>query len=75
MFLRSVPRDPFFTGDPTTAPEDTWNVRAYGEPPDQTADSGGAVPDSVSVEPGKDVFDVSSKSDRVGINGIPYRQW
>jgi general secretion pathway protein G len=71
MFLRRVPRDPFFSGDPDTPPEDTWNVRAFGEPP-------GHADGSDSTErgtAGKDVFDVASKSDRVGINGIPYRQW
>ena len=72
MFLRHVPRDPFFNGDPDTLAEDTWNVRAYGEPPDQAA---GGDPVMNGEQAGKDVFDVSSKSDRVGINGIPYRQW
>ncbi|RQS75639.1 type II secretion system protein [Burkholderia sp. Bp8963] len=70
MFLRRVPRDPFFAGDPDTPAEDTWAVRAYGTPPDQAA---GDV--SGSADAGKDVFDVTSKSDRVGINGIPYKQW
>ncbi|GAB7548851.1 hypothetical protein CS8_085480 [Cupriavidus sp. 8B] len=62
MFLRSVPRDPFFNGDATTPAEDTWNSRAYG---------------SVESSPqgGNDVFDVTSKSDRLGINGIPYKDW
>ncbi|HDR8858408.1 TPA: type II secretion system protein [Burkholderia territorii] len=70
MFLRRVPRDPFFTGDPDTPDADTWDVRAYGTPPDQVADGppGG-------IDPGKDVFDVTSKSARIGINGIPYKQW
>lgn len=72
MFLRHVPRDPFFSGDPDTLAEDTWNVRAYGELPDQPA---GGAPTIGSEQAGKDVFDVSSKSDRVGINGIPYKQW
>ncbi|WP_080437134.1 type II secretion system protein [Burkholderia ubonensis] len=70
MFLRRVPRDPFFTGDPDTPAEETWNVRAYGQPPDQAAGDS-----SASDAAGKDVFDVTSKSARVGINGIPYRQW
>jgi general secretion pathway protein G len=61
-FLRSVPRDPFFNRDVSTPAEDTWNVRAYGSAGD-------------SLQPGADVYDVSSKSDRVGINGIPYKQW
>ncbi|MEM5434344.1 type II secretion system protein [Paraburkholderia diazotrophica] len=71
MFLRRVPRDPFFTGEPDTPPEDTWNVRAFGEPPAHADD---ADPSAASTA-GKDVFDVTSKSDRVGINGIPYRKW
>ncbi|MGF6935653.1 general secretion pathway protein G [Paraburkholderia sp. UCT70] len=77
MFLRRVPRDPFFTGGPDVAPEDTWDTRAFGEAPDQ-ADAGGSSdsssPDSSSAA-SKDVFDVSAKTGRVGINGIPYRQW
>ncbi|MBN3789760.1 type II secretion system protein [Burkholderia sp. Ac-20353] len=70
MFLRRVPRDPFFAGDPDTPAEDTWNVRAYGTPPEQAAGDASGI-----AEAGKDVFDVTSKSDRVGINGIPYKQW
>jgi general secretion pathway protein G len=62
MFLRHVPRDPFFTGDATTSAQDTWDVRAYGVPPD-----GG--------QSGDDIFDVASKSDGVGLNGIPYKEW
>jgi general secretion pathway protein G len=62
MFLRHVPRDPFFTGDSSTPAEDTWNARAYGV----TADSG---------QGGDDIFDVASKSDGVGLNGIPYKDW
>jgi len=62
MFLRRVPRDPFFTGDVATQPEDTWDVRAYG---------------SVEGGPqaGRDVFDVTSRSERTGLNGIPYKDW
>ena len=79
MFLRRVPRDPFYTGDPDTPPEDTWTLRAFGEPPPHpnggSADGADGVDTSAHGTAGKDVFDVSSKSDRVGINGIPYRQW
>lgn len=62
MFLRSVPRDPFFAGDATTPAEETWNLRAYG---------------SVESSPqgGNDVFDVSSRAERLGLNGIPYKAW
>ncbi|ARU23954.1 type II secretion system protein [Ralstonia pseudosolanacearum] len=62
MFLRRVPRDPFFSGDASTPSADTWDLRAYGVPPD-----GGAG--------GDDVFDATSKSGSVGLNGIPYRDW
>jgi general secretion pathway protein G len=64
MFLRRVPRDPFFIGDASTPAEDTWNKRAYGVPAD--GEQGGDV---------EDVFDVTSKSERVGINGVPYKDW
>lgn len=62
MFLRHVPRDPFFAGDSSTPADETWNVRAYGVP----ADSG---------QGGDDIFDVTSKSDGVGLDGIPYKDW
>jgi general secretion pathway protein G len=62
MFLRHVPRDPFFAGDPMVPAEETWSERAYGVP----ADSG---------QTGDDVFDVASKSDGVGLNGIAYKDW
>jgi general secretion pathway protein G len=62
MFLRHVPRDPFFKGDPSIPAEQTWNTRAYGVPVD-------------SGQGGDDIFDVSSKSDGVGLNGIPYKDW
>lgn len=62
LFLRRVPRDPFFAGDPSTPAQDTWNMRAYGVPAD-------------SAQSGDDVFDVWSKSEGVGLNGIPYKDW
>jgi general secretion pathway protein G len=61
VFLRQVPRDPFFE-DQSVAPELQWNLRAYGALPGDF--SGGA-----------DVYDVSSKSTGVGLNGIPYKDW
>ncbi len=61
VFLRQIPRDPFFP-DQTVAPELQWNLRAYGGLPGDF--SGGA-----------DVYDVSSKSTATGLNEIPYKDW
>ncbi|KWW32766.1 general secretion pathway protein G [Cupriavidus metallidurans] len=63
QFLRRVPRDPFYAGDVDVPPESTWNVRAYGKAADGSQ-AGSA-----------DVYDVSSTSTRVGLNGIPYKDW
>jgi general secretion pathway protein G len=61
MFLRQLPRDPF-TPDPSVAPEEQWDTRAYGSPPSDP-------------QPGKDVYDVMSKSTTIGTNGIAYKDW
>ena len=61
MFLRQLPRDPF-TPDPAVPVVEQWDTRAYGSPPSDP-------------QPGKDVYDVMSKSAKVGSNGIAYKEW
>ena len=59
-FLRSVPRDPF--ADPALPAERSWVLRSF-------------VSDAADSKPGVDVYDVHSTSERVGLNGIPLKQW
>lgn len=59
-FLRRLPRDPL--ADARWPAEQTWATRSYESPPD-------------APSPGKDVFDVSSNAQGIGLDGIPYRQW
>ena len=61
VFLRGVPRDPFYP-DRTTDGAQTWNIRSYGSAP---GDFGGGV----------DVFDVSSRTDRLALDGSRYSAW
>jgi general secretion pathway protein G len=62
QILRSLPRDPFASVDDNASPADTWATRAYASRPDDP-------------QPGSDVYDVASKSTRIGLNGTAYNTW
>ena len=59
-FLRRLPRDPF--APPGTGAAASWAKRSYASPPDNPTE-------------GEDVFDVASRSDAVGLNGVPLKLW
>lgn len=61
VILRQLPRDPFNSEIDTPAAQ-TWRTRAYASRADDP-------------QPGDDVFDVSSKSERTALDGTKYSSW
>lgn len=63
-FLRRIPLDPMSAVDDAQTEDlpNNWRLRSYA---------------SEAAEPvaGDDVFDVYSKSQQMGINGVPYAKW
>jgi len=60
-FLRRIPRDPF-NSDMTVSASDSWGRRSFASPPNKPA-------------PGSDVYDVYTKSEGTGLNGVAYKEW
>jgi general secretion pathway protein G len=61
VILRQLPRDPF-NSDAELPASQTWKTRAYASRADDP-------------QPGDDVFDIASRSDRIALDGTRYAKW
>jgi general secretion pathway protein G len=61
-FLRRIPVDPFAPAAAAEGAAKAWRLRSYASDPDRP-------------QAGADVYDVHSSSERMGLNGVPLRQW
>jgi general secretion pathway protein G len=61
VFLRRIPRDPFYPDRETPAAQ-TWEIRSYGAP-------------LGDARAGADVFDVSSRSSARALDGTRVKDW
>jgi general secretion pathway protein G len=61
FFLRRIPNDPLLMTSSDGAPA-SWGLRSYAST-------------QANPQPGIDVFDVYSRAEGVGLNGIAYKDW